>query len=70
MPVLMTHTVWWEVDLGRSERIGWVKIVLPDPSHGKSRPDCLRMQFPFWVFLYGEDYAAKRQRALGTVALL
>jgi hypothetical protein len=59
----MERAAWWEVDLGRAERIGWVKIVLPDPGHGKSRPECLRMQFPFWVFLYGEDYAAKRRRA-------
>ena len=57
------RAAWWEVDLGRAERIGWIKILLPDPGHEKSRPECLRMQFPFWVFLYGEDYAVKRRRA-------
>ena len=58
----MAHAAWWEVDLGREERIGWVKIVLPDPDHPKSRPECLRMQFPFWVFLYDENYFAKQRR--------
>lgn len=55
----MERGAWWEVDLGRPERIGWVKILLPDPTHTKSRDSCLRMQFPLWLFLLDEDYDEK-----------
>ena len=45
---------WWSVDLGRTEKVGCVKILLPE----QHRPTFLLPdQFPFWVFCYRNPQA-------------
>ncbi len=49
----LENSAWWEIDLGGLERVGFIRVYLPEQDPG------LSLQIPFWVMISASPFATK-----------